>query len=77
MSINEIDKNIIILDQNVVVNHNEDLQHNNIAGVPDDFIAGVQDDDDLRPDIEAAKIPDDDLVGVPIAGVIDEQQQEL
>ena len=70
-------KNNIILDQNVVVNHNENLQHNNIAGVPDDVIAGVPDDDDPSPDIKAAGIPNDDLVGVPITGVNDEQQQEL
>ena len=46
-----------------------DLQH--------DVIAGVRDENDPRPDIEAAGIPNDDLVGVPIAGVNDEQQQEL
>ena len=64
MSSNEIDKHNIILDQN-------------IAGVPDDIIAGVPYDDDPRPDIEAAGIPDDNLVGVPIAVFNDEQQQEL
>ena len=77
VSSNEIDKNNIILDQNVIVDQNENLQHNNIAGVPDDVISGVPDDNDPRPDIKAAGIPDDDLVGVPIAGVNDEQQQEL
>ena len=46
-----------------------DLQH--------DVIAGVQDDNDPRPDIKAAGIPNDDLVGVPIAVVNDEQQQQL
>ena len=51
------------------MDHNENLQHNNIAGVPDD--------DDPILNIEAAGIPDDDLVGVPIAGVNDKQQQEL
>ena len=77
MSSNEIDKNNITLDQNVVVDHNENLQHNNIAGVPDDVIAGVQDDDDPRLGIREYGILNDDLVGVPIAGVNDEQQQEL
>ena len=77
MSSNEIDKNNIILDQNVIVDHNENLQHKNIAGVPDDVLAGVPDDNDPRPDTEAARIPNDNLVGVPIAGVNDEQQQEL
>ena len=43
-----------------------DLQH--------DVIAGVRDENDPRPDIEASGIPNDDLVGVPIAGVNDEQQ---
>ena len=66
---NEIDKNNIILDQNADMDHNKNLQHDVIAGVPDD--------DDPRPDIEAVGIPNDDLVGVPIAGVNDEQQQEL
>ena len=46
-----------------------DLQHN--------VIAGVRDENDPRPDIGAAGIPNDDLVGVPIAGLSDEQQQEL
>ena len=46
-----------------------DLQH--------DVIAGVRDENEPRPDIEAAVIPNDDLVGVPIAVVNDEQQQEL
>ena len=40
-----------------------DLQH--------DVIAGVQDENDPRPYIEAAGIPNDDLVGVPISGVND------
>ena len=74
MSSNEIDKNNIILYQNIVLDHNENLQHNNIAGVPDDVIAVFPNDDDPRPDIEASGIPDDELVGVPIAGVNDEQQ---
>ena len=77
MSNNEIDKNNIIPDQNVVLGHNEILQHNNIAGVPDDVIAGVPDDNYPRPYIEADGIPNDDLVGFLIAGVNDEQQQEL
>ena len=46
-----------------------DLQH--------DVIAGVWDENDPIPDIEAAGIPNDDLVGVPIVVVNDEQQQEL
>ena len=46
-----------------------DLQH--------DVISGVWDENDTRLDIEASGIPNDDLVGVPIAGVNDEQQQEL
>ena len=57
------------------MDHNENLQHFNIAGVPDDVIVGVPNDDDPRPDIEAEGIPDDDLVGVSIAGVNEEQQQ--
>ena len=40
-------------------------------------IAGVQDENYPRPDIDSSGIPNDDLVGVPIAGVNDEQQQEL
>ena len=60
-----INKNNIALENNAGVN----LQH--------DVIAGVRDENDPRPDIEAAGIPNDDLVGVPIAGVNDEQQQEL
>ena len=71
VSSNKIDKNNIIIDQNVVVENNENLQHFNIAGVPDDVIAVFPNDDDPRPDIEAAGIPDDGLVGVPIAGVND------
>ena len=59
------------------MDHNENLQHFNIAGVPDDIIVGVPNDDDPRPDIEAEGITDYDLVGVPIAGMNDEQQQEL
>ena len=69
MSSNEIDKNNIILDQNVNMDHNKNLQH--------DIIAGVPDGNDPIPDIEAAGIPNDELVGVPIAGVNDKQQQEL
>ena len=46
-----------------------DLQH--------DVIAGVKDENDPRPDIEASGIPNDDLVGVSIAGVNDKQQQQL
>ena len=45
--------------------------------MPEDVIAGVPDDNDLRPDIEASGIPNDDLVGVPISGVNDKQEQEL
>ena len=60
------DKNNIILDQNADMYHNKNLQHDVIAGVPDD--------DDPRPDIKVARIPNEDLVGVPIAGVNDEQQ---
>ena len=44
-----------------------DLQH--------DIIAGVRDENDPIPDIKAYGIPNDDLVGVPIAGVNDKQQQ--
>ena len=36
-----------------------------------DVIARVQDENDPRPDIEASGIRNDDLVGVPIAGVND------
>ena len=46
-----------------------DLQH--------DVIAGVRDENYPRTDIVAAGIPNDDLVGVPIAGVNGKQQQEL
>ena len=60
-----INKNNIALENNAGMN----LQH--------DVIAGVRDENDPRPDIEAAGIPDDDLVGVPIAGVNDKKQQEL
>ena len=42
-----------------------------------DVIAGVRDENDPRPDIDAAGIPNEDLVGFPIAGVNDKQQQEL
>ena len=45
-----------------------DLQH--------DVIAGVRDENVPIPDIEEAGIPNDDIVGVPIEGVNDEQQQE-
>ena len=69
VSSNEINKNNIVLDKNADMDHSKNLQHDVIAGVPDD--------DDPRPDIEAAGIPNDDLVGVPIAGVNDEHQQEL
>ena len=61
----KINKNIIALENNAGMN----LQH--------DVIAGVRDENDPRPDIEAAGIPNDDLVWVPIAGVNDEQKQEL
>ena len=37
----------------------------------------MPDDYDPRSDIEASRIPNDNLVGVPIAGVNDKQQQEL
>ena len=48
------------------MDHNKNLQH--------DVIAGVSDDNNPSSDIEAAGIPNDELVGVPIAGVNDEQQ---
>ena len=57
VSNNEINKNNIVLDKNA------DLQHDVIAGVPDD--------NDPRTDIDAAGIPNDDLVWVPIAGLND------
>ena len=57
--------------------HNASLQPNKITGVPDDVIAGVPDENDPRPDIEEAGLLNEDLVGVPIIGVNDEQQQEL
>ena len=62
---NKISKNNIVLENNADM----DLQH--------DVIAGARDENDPRPDIESAIIPNDDLVGVPIVGVNDEQQQEL
>ena len=65
MSNNKINKNNIALENNADM----DLHH--------DVIAGVRDENDPIPDIEASGIPNDDLVGVPIAGVNDEQQQEL
>ena len=65
MNNNEINKNNIGLENNADM----DLQH--------DVIAGVRDKNDPRPDIEAAIIPNYDLVGVLIAGVNDEQQQKL
>ena len=49
----EINKNNIALENNSGM----DLQH--------DFIAGVRDENDPRPDIEASRIPNDDLIGVP------------
>ena len=61
----EKNKNNIAFNNNAGMN----LQH--------DVIAGVWDENDPRPDIKASGIPNDDLVGVPIAGVNDEQQQEL
>ena len=67
VSSNEINKNNIVLDKNADMHHNKNLQH--------DVIAGVTDDDDPIPDIETVRIPNEDLVGVPIAGVNDEQQQ--
>ena len=66
VSSNEINRNNIVLDKNADMDHNKNLQHDVIAGVPDD--------DNPRPDIEADRIPIDDLVGVPIAGVNDKQQ---
>ena len=61
----EINKNNIALENNAGMN----LQHV--------VIAGVRDENDARPDIEAAVIPNDDLVGVPISRVNDKQQPEL
>ena len=65
MSSYEINKNNIALENNADMY----LQH--------DVIAGVRDENDPRTDIEASGIPNDDLVGVPIVVVNDEQQQEL
>ena len=62
-------KIIWFLTKNADMDHNKNLQHDVIAGVPND--------DDPRPDIGEAGIKNDNLVGVPIAGVNDEQQQEL
>ena len=64
MNNNEINKNNIALENNADM----DLQH--------DVIAGVRDENDPIPDIEAAGITNDDMVGVPISGVNNEQQQE-
>ena len=55
----EINKNNIALENNASMN----LKH--------DVIAGVRDENDPRPEIEASRIPNDDLVWVPIAGVND------
>ena len=65
VSNNEINKNNIALENNADMY----LQHN--------VIAGVRYENDPRPDIEASGIPNDDVVGVPIAEVNDGQQQEL
>ena len=59
MSSYEINKNNIALENNSGMN----LQH--------DVISGVRYENDPRPDIEAAGIPNDDLVGVLVSGVND------
>ena len=57
--------------------NNVALENNTGMNLKHDVIAGVQDENDPRPDIEASGIPNDDLVRVPIAGVNDKEQQEL
>ena len=47
------------------MDHQNNLHH--------DIIAGVPDDNDPRRDIQAAIIPNENLVGVPIVVVNDEQ----